>query len=70
MAIEEHGSGKQLARFRIDPRPSALAWALTLGFAALALAAMLNSAWTAAALLSLALRRRGAHSSRDHALGV
>jgi hypothetical protein len=36
MAIEEHGGGKQLARFRVSPRWSIVAVATAFGFGALA----------------------------------
>jgi GT2 family glycosyltransferase len=53
MAIEEHGAGKQLARFRFWPRPWAVAQIVTLVFASLAAGAALGHAWTASAILAL-----------------
>lgn len=53
MAIEEHGSGKQLARFRVWPSWSTLQLA-TLGvLAVLTTAAAVDSAWAAATLLAI-----------------
>ena len=56
MAIEEHGSGKQYARFRITPRANRLALGSAAVLVALALLAALSGAWVAAVcLLALAL---------------
>lgn len=51
MAIEEHGGGRQLARFRVWPRVSMLAILLVAVFALLAALAAASDAWAAAALL-------------------
>jgi O-antigen biosynthesis protein len=51
---EEHGGGRQLARFRIWPRVSPFAAALTLVAAALAVLAAVDGAAVAAAVLALA----------------
>jgi O-antigen biosynthesis protein len=54
LAIEEHGSGKQLARWRLAPRPS-VSWVvamLVLGL--LALGAGLDGAWVASVVLAVA----------------
>lgn len=52
MAIEEHGGGKQLARFRIAPSWSALQM-ITMGLSsALIIGAAWDGAWAAAAILS------------------
>lgn len=62
MAIEEHGAGKQLLRFRIWPRCNLPGFALILFLAALAVTAVLDRSQLAAALLgglSLALAGRG-----------
>ena len=54
MMIEEHGGGKQLARFRIWPRYSIKGVGLTLGCAGLAAGASLDQAWGAGVILGLA----------------
>ena len=56
MCVEEHGGGRQLLRFRVWPWPRTtnLGWLLAVGPAALALAAALDGAWVAAAVLGLA----------------
>jgi hypothetical protein len=51
MTVEEHGAGKQFARFRFWPRCSFDGLALMLASAALALAAALDGAWIATAIL-------------------
>jgi GT2 family glycosyltransferase len=51
MAVEEHGAGKQFARFRSWPRCSFDGMAVMLASAGLALAAALDGAWIAAAVL-------------------
>jgi O-antigen biosynthesis protein len=61
MAVEEHGGGKQLARFRIWPACSPMGLYLTLPLAVLALAAALEGAGGAAlplgvVALTLAIR--------------
>ena len=61
MAVEEHGGGKQLARFRIWPTCSPMGLYLTLPIAVLALGAALEGAWGAAfplgvVALTLAIR--------------
>jgi hypothetical protein len=48
MALEEHGSGKQLLRFRCSPRPAASGVALAFALALLAVAAAFDGAWIAA----------------------
>jgi len=50
-AIEEHGAGRQMVRYRFVPRVSALGRAAVLLFAALAVVAVVDSAWAAAAVL-------------------
>jgi GT2 family glycosyltransferase len=52
MALEDHGGGRQLLRFRSWPRWSAPGVAAALLFAVLALGAALDGAWIAAALLA------------------
>jgi len=51
MAIEEHGAGKQLARFRVRPRVEARSIALIGSLAALCSAAALDQGWFAALVL-------------------
>jgi len=51
MAVEEHGGGKQLVRFRAWPRLAPVGLGLTLLFAALAAAAALDQAWITCILL-------------------
>ena len=61
MAVEEHGGGKQLARFRTWPTCSPMGLCLTLLLAALSFGAALGEAWGAAfplgvVVLALAVR--------------
>ena len=51
MAIEEHGAGRQLLRFRCTPRLASGALVLVGFFSLLALLAALDDAWLATALL-------------------
>ena len=70
MAIEEHGSGRQLVRFRSRPRRSAAGGALTALLALLAGAAAVDRAWVPAAALgaiALALAGRKAY---EHSLAI
>jgi len=52
--VEEHGGGRHLLRLRTWPTPSPLGTGLAIGMAALAALAVLDHAWLAAALLSVA----------------
>ncbi|HEX8475266.1 MAG TPA: glycosyltransferase [Pyrinomonadaceae bacterium] len=54
MTVEEHGGGKQLARFRTWPKCSTRAWSLISMVAALSALAALDGAWMAAACLGAA----------------
>ncbi|HYI07983.1 MAG TPA: glycosyltransferase [Thermoanaerobaculia bacterium] len=54
MAVEEHGAGKQFARFRSWPRCSFDGLAAMLASAALAVAGALDGAWIAAGVLGCA----------------
>jgi O-antigen biosynthesis protein len=54
MLVEEHGAGKQLARFRAWPRCSSAAVLSIAGLAALAMAAGFERAWAACAILAAA----------------
>jgi hypothetical protein len=53
MAVEEHGLGRQLVRFRVWPRPSAAGVVVAAFFAALAAGAGLDRAWAGATILGL-----------------
>jgi GT2 family glycosyltransferase len=53
MGIEEHGAGRQLARFRSWPRVSSFGLGLTLLFACLSTVAAIDQAWLASANLGL-----------------
>ncbi len=53
MALEEHGAGKQLVRFRSWPRCSTTGLALILLFAALSTGAALDDAWIASLMLGV-----------------
>jgi GT2 family glycosyltransferase len=53
MALEEHGSGRQLARYRVWPRVKVLALALIAVFAPLSAAAALANATAAAVVLGV-----------------
>jgi len=53
MAIEEHGAGKQLVRFRSWPVCSAKGLVLALLFAILSTGAALDHAWTVTAMLGV-----------------
>jgi GT2 family glycosyltransferase len=52
LAIEEHGAGKQMARFRVSPSPSRRTLACVALLVALGFAAALGQAWMAAIALS------------------
>ena len=52
MAVEEHGSGRQLVRVRILPRPSAIGLAIALAFGLLGAAAFADEAWPVGAALA------------------
>ena len=53
MAVEEHGSGRQLVRFRVWVRSSATGILLVLLFSTLAVAAEIDHAWVASSLFGL-----------------
>jgi len=53
MAVEEHGAGRQLMRFRSWPRPSRAGLVAALLLATLAAAAGLDGAWPAGGLLAI-----------------
>ncbi len=53
MAIEEHGAGRQLVRFRIWPKASFLGIVLPCVFTILATGAAFDQAWMACATLGL-----------------
>ena len=52
MAVEEHGSGRQLLRIRSWPRCSRIGVGVALGFGGLAAAAALSGAWIVAAVMA------------------
>ena len=52
LALEEHGGGRQLARWRAWPRPSTAAVATVAALGALAVLALLDRGWVAAAALA------------------
>jgi glycosyltransferase involved in cell wall biosynthesis len=52
MAVEEHGLGRQLVRFRVWPKPSTVAIVLGLLLSSLAAAAALDGAWPGAVILA------------------
>jgi GT2 family glycosyltransferase len=54
MAIEEHGGGKQLARFRLGPRWSRPAVAVVVALVALTVAAALDGSWLVVGVLGVA----------------
>jgi len=53
MAVEEHGGGRQLLRFRTRPRVSVLSAAALFGLGSMALAAAFDGAWLVAALSAI-----------------
>jgi GT2 family glycosyltransferase len=65
MAIEEHGGGRQLVRFRSWPRFSRFAPALVLAFGALGLGAGLAGAWIACAVFGAAAALLAFSSLKD-----
>jgi O-antigen biosynthesis protein len=65
LAIEEHGGGRQLARWRAWPRPSLAALATAAALGGLASLAALDRAWVAAALLALACAMLAGRIARD-----
>ena len=54
LAVEDHGAGNQLVRVRWWPSVSATALTLTVGIAALSVAAAFDGGWSAAATLGIA----------------
>jgi GT2 family glycosyltransferase len=65
LAVEDHGSGTQLVRFRSWPRFSALGLVLTLLFALLATMAIIDQAWSASAILGSIAFLLALHTFRD-----
>jgi GT2 family glycosyltransferase len=67
MTIEEHGGGKQMARYRVWPRGSATAWVTAAAAVATAAAAAVMGAWVACAAAGAAgaaVAGRGAVEAR------
>jgi hypothetical protein len=54
MAVEEHGGGRELMRFKSWPRPSRSGLVVALVLVALAALAGLDGAWPACGLLAIA----------------
>jgi hypothetical protein len=54
MAVEEHGAGKQLLRFRCSPQPGLVGVALAVALALLSAAAAVDEAWVAVAVIGAA----------------
>ena len=52
MAVEEHGMGRQLVRFRVWPKPSTMSITLGLLLCSLAAAAAVDGAWAGAGILA------------------
>jgi O-antigen biosynthesis protein len=65
LAVEEHGAGRQLGRWRLWPSPSAYWLGMTLLVAALGAAAALNGAWLAASALGTAAAVLGCRIATD-----
>lgn len=65
LAVEEHGAGRQLVRYRLAPSPSVFLVALLTLLAALAAAAALAGAWVSAALLGLSSAALALAIARD-----
>ncbi len=65
LAVEDHGSGTQLVRFRSWPRFSALGLVLTFLFALLATMAIIDQAWFASAILGSIAFLLALHTFRD-----
>jgi hypothetical protein len=53
MAVEDHGAGNQFVRVRLWPKCSLLGLLLPVLFASLSVAAPLDNAWVASAILGL-----------------
>jgi GT2 family glycosyltransferase len=64
-AVEEHGAGRQLLRFRVSPRPTAITLVLSAVFAVGAAAAAIAAAWAAATALTIAGGLVAARAGRD-----
>ena len=61
MAIEEHGAGKQLVRFRVTPWIPTVVLIPIASLVLLASAAALDHAWFAAAVLAVSAATLSAH---------
>jgi hypothetical protein len=70
MAIEEHGGGKQLLRFRVRPKFSLPVKTLSAGSFMLGFAAILDGAWIIGLLFSLFGIMLLAYASRDYVLAA
>jgi O-antigen biosynthesis protein len=65
MAVEEHGMGRQLVRFRVWPKFSALALVFVFLFCGLATGAALHRAWAGAAILAATVVILAARTLQD-----
>jgi hypothetical protein len=70
MAVEEHGAGRQLLRFRIWPRCSLSGFSILLFIAGISAAAAAGHSWPAAALLFGITVVLGARMLRECALAM
>jgi GT2 family glycosyltransferase len=70
MVVEEHGRGRQLARFRVWPRPSVPLLAVAATLLALAAGAAASGAWPAAAALGAAASALGGLVARACGVAV
>jgi GT2 family glycosyltransferase len=70
MAVEEHGGGKQLLRFRVWPRCSRLGLGMIALFAALATAARIDGTWIGTVVLGMAALLIGVSMARDCAAAM
>ncbi len=70
MAVEEHGAGKQLYRFRIWPQGSLVAIAMVLLLTVLAVAAAGDGVWLVAGLLALFATLLGLRLVREYGLAL
>jgi hypothetical protein len=70
MAIEEHGGGKQLLRFRLRPKFSLAGKTLSAASFMLGIAAVLDGAWIVGLFLSLLGGLLLVYASRDYVLAA
>jgi O-antigen biosynthesis protein len=70
MAVEEHGRGRQLARFRFEPRWGLFAFLGVAFGTALALSALLHGAWIASLILGGVALLLGLGCRQEHAAAM